>query len=115
MLATLKGESAHSLAGESVAGAGDVTGDGIPDVLVGAIGFDAGGRYDSGAAYVVSGNERGKVSLGGALRLAGVGRYDYAGTSVAGAGDVDGDGANDVLVGAFNAGTRRVRPGAAYL
>ncbi len=79
----------------SVAGAGDVNGDGLDDVLIGAPGDDAG------AAYLVQGPITADLFLSGAdATLTGELSGDWAGLSVAGAGDVDADGLDDLLIGA---------------
>ncbi|MCP4962118.1 MAG: hypothetical protein GY925_22965, partial [Actinomycetia bacterium] len=107
------------LFGQSVAGVGDVDGDGIVDVAVGATGDDDGGTY-RGAVYVLLLNVDGTVkaeqkisSTTGGL-TGPLDDNDYFGQSVAGVGDVDGDGIVDVAVGAtgddLRAG-RRARPG----
>ncbi len=93
------GESGDA-AGFSVAGAGDVDGDGLDDVIVGAWGEDSAGT-DAGMVWLISG----PVTGGGRLAalgeaLGGEHSYDNAGFSIAGAGDVDGDGSDDVLIGA---------------
>jgi len=105
-----EGPDPHGYAGYSVSGAGDVDADGRDDMLVGAYG-DSEGGYFAGAAYVVLGPATGTVDLSVAdAKLVGEAAYDYAGASVAGVGDVDDDGRDDVLVGAYyNAA------GAAYL
>ncbi len=81
--------------GYSVAGAGDVNGDGKADFIVGALLADPGGRIDAGSAFVYSGAT-------GALLLQKDGAVagDRFGFSVAGAGDVNGDGRTDFIVGA---------------
>jgi hypothetical protein len=96
----LSGVTAWDLAGFSVAGTGDVTGDGRDDVIVGAYGVD-GADYSVGAAYLLGGGLSGVTSLADATaRLMGVTGNDNAGWSVGGAGDVDGDGTPDLLIGA---------------
>ncbi|MCK6527553.1 hypothetical protein L6R50_08305, partial [Myxococcota bacterium] len=98
--AILVGETASDAAGQAVAAAGDVDGDGFDDVLIGAPASDPGGLA-SGAAYLVRGPISGVRSLADSdARLVGEYAGDYAGGSVSGAGDVNGDGYADVLVAA---------------
>ena len=96
-------------AGASVAGAGDVNGDGHADLVLGAPGVSAGGRQSSGAAFVVfgKGSKEGidLAALGrGGYRVDGPEAGDSLGTSVAGVGDVNGDGRPDLALGAQTAG-----------
>jgi hypothetical protein len=93
------GVAPYDALGTSVSGTGDVTGDGIPDFLVGAPGADPGGLVDAGRAFLLSGQD-------GAMLLAidGLAPGDFLGLSVAAAGDVDGDGGTDLLVGAPQSG-----------
>jgi hypothetical protein len=113
--ARLIGEAATDYAGFSVSGAGDVDGDGFDDLLVGAFGNDTGG-VEAGTAYLVLGPVSGALDLSGArARLIGEASADYAGQSVSGAGDVDGDGFDDLLVGAPQNGTSGSRVGAGYM
>lgn len=86
-------------AGESVAGAGDVDGDGYDDVLIGA-----GNDLDNpdGAAFLVLGSEA-PVSMplsSADATFTAETAEQWAGSDVAGVGDVDGDGFDDMLVGA---------------
>jgi len=89
------GLSAGDQLGWSVAGAGDVDGDGVPDLVVGAPCSDPNGRTDSGSAFVFSGATGTQIH-----RWDGLAAVDRFGSSVSGAGDVDGDGFADLIVGA---------------
>lgn len=118
----LPGSSSGDEAGLSVAGAGDVNGDGIADIIVGARDSSEGGT-GRGAAYVVHGRTDSfpaSVSLGTlngttGFRIQGIADNDRLGTSVAGAGDVNGDGFADVIVGAPDADEGGDGRGAAYV
>lgn len=84
------GDEAGDDLGHAVAAAGDVNGDGVPDIIAGA--HD---NADPGTVRVYSGVD------GSVLReFAGTSASDFFGRAVAGAGDLDGDGHDDVLVGA---------------
>jgi len=105
------GDTADQLTGWSVGGAGDVDNDGFPDVIVGAIGADPGGRVDAGSAYVYSGATGALL-----LQFEGTAASDEFGISVAGAGDVDNDGHADLIVGAHRANPGgRTDAGSAYV
>jgi hypothetical protein len=118
----IKGAGVGDQAGWSVAGLGDVNGDGLADAAIGAYTADANGT-DSGAAYVLYGaatastltlsNAALPPAVGYVMRGASAG--DFAGSSVAGAGDVNGDGRPDVVVGAQRALTSGVQTGASYV
>ena len=97
--------------GSSVSAAGDVNGDGKADFIVGANGTDAGGNQDAGSAYVYSG-------ANGSLlyQRDGAVAFDQFGFSVSTAGDVNGDGKADFIVGAATASTGgKVSAGSAYV
>jgi hypothetical protein len=118
----LEGVSAGDNLGSSVASAGDVNGDGFADLIVGAPWSDANG-LDSGASYVVFGKSGGFAAslnvsaLNGSngFRVVGFDNFDLAGTSVASAGDVNGDGFADLIIGAWGADTNGASSGASYV
>jgi len=113
--AMLEGSAADDAAGSAVANAGDVDGDGRDDLLIGAPGEDSTDT-DAGAAYLVLGPVSGTSLLSDAAAvLLGEAAGDEAGSAVAGAGDVDGDGAGDLLVGAPLADDAFTNAGAAYV
>ena len=98
------GEGDYTRAGYSLSSAGDVDGDGLDDVLIGAVGYD-GDEEALGAAYLVLSNSLGSdrvIALTTASYSAiGERSLDFAGASVSSAGDVDGDGLSDILIGAY--------------
>ena len=118
----LSGVAAGDQSGCSVASAGDVNGDGFADLIVGASGADPHGT-DSGASYVVFGKASGFAanldlsSLDGSngFKLSGVAADDHSGCSVASAGDVNGDGFADLIVGARGADPNGSNSGASYV
>jgi len=96
------GEAIGDYAGFSVAGVGDLNADGYDEVVVGAYKNDAGGS-DAGAAYIVYGSSTlSDITLSAATttKMTGQAAGDYAGFSVASAGDYNHDGFLDMLVGA---------------
>src|SRR6185295_8019115 len=88
-------------------GAGDINGDGLADLVVGADYGDPAASYEAGRSYVVFGRSASSaidlsaVAAGiGGFVINGQGACDQSGYSVAGAGDVNGDGLADLIVGA---------------
>lgn len=80
--------------GEAVANAGDINNDGYNDFIIGAPFGDPGGLVDAGSAFIYSG-ANGSVLF----RFDGALAQDRLGSSVDSAGDVDGDGTADVIIG----------------
>ena len=113
---TYLGEAANDTAGRSVSHAGDVNGDDVDDLLIGAPDNDSGG-VNAGAAYIVYGPaDPGNMSLTDAnVTLVGESDSDRAGWSVSYAGDVNNDGLADVIVGAPGNDSTAQNAGAAYV
>ena len=97
-------------AGYRVSNAGDVNGDGLDDLIIGAYNADPNGNSIAGESYVVFGKTDGTavelsdVTAGtGGFVINGIDASDFSGYSVSNAGDVNGDGLDDVIVGAYGA------------
>ncbi len=95
---TAESNQANAHFGYSVSSAGDVNGDGYGDVIVGAIGY-YNGESDEGRAYVYLGSASG-LTASPAWTAESNQASAYFGCSVSSAGDVNGDGYGDVIVGA---------------
>jgi hypothetical protein len=109
---SVEGEQAGARFGASVAAAGDVNGDGFDDVIVGAHFYD-NGQVDEGRAFVYHGSAAGLLTT-----PAWTAESDQAdavfSSSARGAGDVNGDGYGDVVVGAVAYDNGQVDEGRAY-
>jgi sulfite reductase alpha subunit-like flavoprotein len=95
---TAESNQSYAYFGRLVASAGDVNGDGYSDVIVGAHAYD-NGQNNEGRAYVYHGSATG-LSTSFAWTAESNQTDAYFGWSVASAGDVNGDGYSDVIVGA---------------
>ncbi len=116
--ASFRGYADRDYAGASLAAAGDVNGDGLDDFLIGA----PSNQYNdesNGRAHLVLGRTSGwetNTSLADTdVVFVGEASTDMAGASLAGLGDVDGDGYDDFLIGAPRAGEGTDRNGYVYL
>ena len=101
----INGIDAGDNSGFSVSTAGDVNGDGIDDIIIGARFADANGNNNAGESYVVFGSA---MRFGASLDLSalngtngfvinGIDASDFSGASVSAAGDVNGDGIDDII------------------
>jgi len=118
---TILGKAGGDRLGRSVSSVGDVNGDGFDDIIVGAH-QNADAAATAGAAYIFfgAGNLSGTKSLGGGesadVTILGKAGVDRLGDAVSGVGDVNGDGFDDVIVGAyFNDDGPGTGAGAAYI
>ncbi|HYX14720.1 MAG TPA: integrin alpha, partial [Nostoc sp.] len=120
---TINGIAANDTSGYSVSSAGDVNGDGIADLIIGAYVASRNGYINSGQSYVVFGKSTGfgatlnLSNLNGANGFAinGIADYDFSGESVSSAGDVNNDGFDDLIIGAPNADPNGSASGQSYV
>jgi len=107
----INGIAANDESGFSVSSAGDVNGDGFDDLIIGARSADPNGISEAGQSYVVFGSNSGfgadlnLSALNGSNGFAinGIAANDESGYSVSSAGDVNGDGFDDLIIGARSA------------
>lgn len=109
----LESNQASAYLGHSVASAGDINGDGYGDIILGASMYD-NGQINEGAAFVHYGSAQG-VNTVAALTLEKNQSEAQFGNSVASAGDVNGDGYADVIVGSLFYDNGQSNEGAAFI
>jgi hypothetical protein len=109
----INGEHANNDSGDSVSNAGDVNGDGLDDLIVGAYTADSSGGTNTGKSYVIFGKKDSTVielsaiaSGTGGFVINGENKDDESGFPVSTAGDVNDDGLDDLIVGSTEAESR---------
>lgn len=106
-----KGVNAFDATGSSVSGIGDINGDGIDDILMGAPGNPSNGAAQTGIGFVVFGTttvltnptELSDLNGSNGFVIEGINTDDSFGGSVNSAGDINGDGNADIIIGATGA------------
>lgn len=119
----MNGSEAGAKVGLAVASAGDLNGDGLADIVIGAQEFDGLGRSDSGGAFVVFGKkDSNSITLNnafangnGGFLISGASATDLASRGMSAGGDINGDGLSDILIGAPQADPNGNNEGAAYV
>ncbi|NEP66844.1 MULTISPECIES: hypothetical protein [unclassified Moorena] len=116
----IAGLNSTGFLGFSVSSGGDINGDGTNDLLVSAPGA---GANNNGVSYVVFGGSTvgstGSVDLSSGFAINGIDPAEFSGHSISNLGDVNGDGKNDLLIGAPHAllpiSSPGLNPGNAYV
>ncbi len=120
----LNGIDAADRSGHSVSSAGDFNGDGFDDLIIGAYTADPNGMGRAGECYVVFGGagvgsatpiELASLDGSNGFILNGIDQNDRCGFSVSSAGDVNGDGFDDLIIGAYYASTKDELAGESYI
>src|ERR671932_354714 len=113
----INGIATPDYSGRSVSSAGDVNGDGFDDLIIGANRATPNGIFEAGQSYVVFGSNSGfdasvnlsELNGSNGFAINGIAANDYSGYSVSSAGDVNGDGIDDLIIGAKYADPNGIR------
>jgi Ca2+-binding RTX toxin-like protein len=119
----INGIGVFDFSGRPASSAGDVNGDGIDDLIIGARGASPNGISEAGQSYVVFGSNSGfgaSVNLwdlngSNGFAINGIAADDFSGYSVSSAGDVNGDGFDDLIIGAIFADPNGISSGQSYV
>ena len=118
---SLDGITAVDFSGSSVSGAGDVNGDGFADLIIGASAADPNAPASGESYLVFGGDDLSSLQLSdvangtGGFVLNGIDFNDQSGFSVSSAGDVNGDGFDDLIVGTRDGDPNAVDAGESYV
>ena len=120
----INGEVALDFSGVRVSQAGDINGDGLDDLIIGAQFADPNGKTNAGSSYLVFGKtdpfgsvlELSSLNGNNGFQINGVAAEDFSGVRVSQAGDINGDGVDDLIIGALSANPNGItNAGASYL
>ena len=120
----LNGISAYDYSGGAVSAAGDINGDGFDDIIVGSKSSSPNGEQNAGQGYVIFGRdtafpaaiELSTLNGSNGFRIDGSDPLDLFSSAVSNAGDVNGDGFDDIIIGAWRASTgTRYATGESYV
>jgi len=103
----LNGEAVGDYSGCSVSGAGDINGDGVDDLIIGAKNASPSGKTAAGRSYLIFGHrgswpralELSTLDGSNGVKINGIDKNGVCGGSVSGAGDINGDGLDDLIIG----------------